>query len=186
MTDSPSFETAAGCKNLPAQGNQPIVTAAARERIAMISTVPRLFPKEGQEQSSSRGWLQRHALSTAELLPIIDEIISALATAHFSAKEIFGIRLALEEAGVNAIKHGHQGRQDRPVFIRYQLSADQILVEVEDQGPGFDPERVPDPLAPENLERPCGRGLLLMKCYTTWISYNQRGNCVTLCKKHSE
>jgi serine/threonine-protein kinase RsbW len=151
----------------------------------MIAPVQHSFGENPWERSGQEGWLQRDARSSGELLAIIEEITTALADAHFSSKEIFGMRLALEEAGVNAIKHGHEGRQSEPVFIRYRVEPDQVLVEIEDQGPGFNPESVPDPLAPENLERPGGRGLLLMKCYTTWLAYNPRGNCVTLCKKRS-
>ena len=58
-------------------------------------------------------------------------------------------------------------------------------VEVEDEGEGFDRSSVPDPLAPENLERSSGRGLLLMRHYLTWMGYNARGNCVRLCKCRS-
>jgi serine/threonine-protein kinase RsbW len=57
-----------------------------------------------------------------------------------------------------------------------------MLVEVEDEGPGFDPGQVPDPTAPENWDKPSGRGLLLMRHFTTWMRYHGRGNRVTLCK----
>ena len=56
-------------------------------------------------------------------------------------------------------------------------------LEVKDEGKGFDPQRVPDPLAPVNLERPGGRGVLLMRHYMTWVRYNRRGNRVMLCKR---
>jgi serine/threonine-protein kinase RsbW len=62
------------------------------------------------------------------------------------------------------------------------VSNHEALAEVQDQGPGFDPEAVPDPMAPENLDRPCGRGLLLIRHYTTWVRYHDCGNLVTLCK----
>jgi hypothetical protein len=58
-----------------------------------------------------------------------------------------------------------------------------VLAEVEDEGPGFDPAAVPDPTDPEYLERPCGRGLLLMHHYLTWLCYLGSGNLVTLCKR---
>jgi serine/threonine-protein kinase RsbW len=151
----------------------------------MITSDPHFTMEGASQDPAPKVWQERAALSTAQILAVIDEITSAMGRSEFTAKEVFGMRLALEEAGVNAIKHGHQGRQDMPVFIRFRVDADQLLVEIEDQGPGFSPEQVPDPLAPENLERPCGRGLLLMKCYTTWLTYNERGNRVTLCKQRS-
>jgi serine/threonine-protein kinase RsbW len=151
----------------------------------MISSLQTSSREQVVERIGRDGWLERQAITTAELLAVIDEITHALTAAHFSPKEIFGLRLALEEAGVNAIKHGHHGRQDKVVAVRYRVSLEEALFQVEDQGQGFDPESVPDPLAPENLERPSGRGLLLMRCYTTWLSYSSKGTCVTMCKKRS-
>jgi serine/threonine-protein kinase RsbW len=67
--------------------------------------------------------------------------------------------------------------------VRYAVGPEEVLGEVEDEGPGFDPERVPDATAPENLEKSSGRGLLLMRRFTTWLRYHGRGNRVTLCKR---
>ena len=53
---------------------------------------------------------------------------------------------------------------------------------IADEGAGFDPCEVPDPTAPENLERPCGRGIMLMRHYMTTVAYNQRGNVVSMSK----
>lgn len=105
-----------------------------------------------------------------------------MASLGFSEKDIFGMRLAFEEALVNSVKHGHRYDPTKKVEIRYRVCHEHALVQVEDQGPGFDPAGIPDPTASENWERPCGRGLLLMRFYMTWIRYNERGNCVTLCK----
>jgi serine/threonine-protein kinase RsbW len=116
---------------------------------------------------------------------VIEDITGAMTRQGFTADEVFGMRLAVEEAVVNAMKHGHQDQPDEPVSVRYQVSPERVLVEVEDRGPGFDPDQVADPLAPENLERPSGRGLLLMRTYTTWMRHNRRGNRVTLCKRKS-
>jgi serine/threonine-protein kinase RsbW len=60
-----------------------------------------------------------------------------------------------------------------------------VRVVVADQGPGFDPCQVPDARADENLERPCGRGLLLMRSYMTRVRFNGRGNVVALFKERS-
>jgi serine/threonine-protein kinase RsbW len=93
--------------------------------------------------------------------------------------------LALEEAIVNGIKHGNQNDRTKRVRVRYQVKAGWVLGEVEDQGQGFDPNQVPDPLALENLDQTSGRGLLLMRSYMTWIRHNPHGNQVTLCKYRS-
>ena len=56
---------------------------------------------------------------------------------------------------------------------------------MQDEGRGFDPEQVPDPLAREILDRPGGRGLFLMWAYMTWVGFNRTGNRVTLVKQRS-
>jgi serine/threonine-protein kinase RsbW len=119
--------------------------------------------------------------SMPEALATIHTVAETMTTLGYVHKEVFGVRLAFEEAIVNAFKHGNRNDPSRSVQIRHRLSAQRVLVEIEDEGEGFDPGQVLDPLAPENLERPCGRGLLLMRSYLTWIRHNRRGNCVTMC-----
>ena len=138
-------------------------------------------PLNGEAQN----WRARQLRVTAEILPAIEDILAALETMAYSAKELFAVRLALEEALVNAIKHGHQGDPSKEVQLRYHLTSNCLVVEIEDQGPGFKPQEVPDPFAPENLDRPCGRGLLLMRNYMTWVRFNSTGNCVTMCRLHT-
>jgi len=104
---------------------------------------------------------------------------------RYPAPDLFGARLALEEAVVNAIKHGHGYDPSKTVRVRLRVTAEDVLIDVEDEGPGFDPADVADPCEPENLERSCGRGLLLIRHYMTWVRYNSRGNRVILCKCRS-
>ena len=105
-----------------------------------------------------------------------DLILQKLRESHFTEKVIFGVRLSLEEALVNAIKHGNGLDRSKNVHVRFTVNQDHLLVEIEDEGPGFRPEDVPDPTAPENLERPCGRGLLLMRSYMTECQFLAPGN----------
>jgi serine/threonine-protein kinase RsbW len=121
--------------------------------------------------------------SVPEIECVLEEVVGRLNRAGFANKDVFGVRLALEEAIVNAVKHGHRGDYSKPVHVRFQVSTEFVMVEVEDQGPGFRPDEVPDPLAPENLDRGSGRGLLLMRAYMSWVRFNDKGTCVTLCKK---
>ncbi len=110
------------------------------------------------------------------------EIERALRDTHFTEHEIFAIKLALEEALVNAIKHGNQMDRDKSVRVAYRVDAAIFEILIADEGPGFDPNDLPDPTAPENLERPCGRGLLLMRHYMSHIEYLGRGNMVFMSK----
>jgi serine/threonine-protein kinase RsbW len=127
-------------------------------------------------------WQTRILHTAEEIVPVIEGILDNLQSAGYCEKETFAIRLALEEALVNAIKHGHRGDPRKEVQLRYHHTPECLLVEIEDQGPGFKREGLPDPCAPGNLERPCGRGLLLMQRYMTWVRFNDAGNRVTMCR----
>src|SRR5262245_52608046 len=106
------------------------------------------------------------------------EVETALRAGRFADHDIFAIKLALEEALVNAIKHGNQLDRAKQVRVAFHVTIDRFEVQITDEGPGFDPGDVPDPTAPENLERPCGRGLLLMRHYMTEVTYTDRGRAV--------
>jgi serine/threonine-protein kinase RsbW len=119
----------------------------------------------------------------AEARRVQEEIEKLLSAAgRFSEHELFGIRLAVEEALVNAIKHGNQMDRAKQVRIRYTLRAQLFEIHIADEGPGFDPADVPDPTAIENLERPCGRGLMLMKHYMSEVAFGPQGNSVRMSK----
>ena len=113
---------------------------------------------------------------------LINRLVDELRPLGYVEKELFGIRLAMEEALVNAIKHGNREDPGKQVRVRYVAAVHQFMIEIQDEGRGFDPEGVPDPLDPENLERPGGRGVFLMRHYMSWVQYNDVGNCVMLCK----
>ena len=118
----------------------------------------------------------------AEARSIQERIEQLLQERQAHDHDIFSIRLALEEALVNAIKHGNQMDRAKTVRISYRFFSDRFECSISDEGGGFDPSEVPDPTAAENLERPCGRGLMLMRHYMSEVAYNSRGNGVTLCR----
>lgn len=118
----------------------------------------------------------------AEARRVQEQIEEALQAAGYTEHDIFAIKLALEEALVNAIKHGNQMDPDKRVFVRYHVTAERFDIRITDEGSGFNPEDVPDPTAIENLERPCGRGLLLMRGFMTEVEYHGRGNVVRMSK----
>jgi len=123
------------------------------------------------------------ASDLGEARRVQNQIEEALRACRYTEHDIFSIRLALEEALVNAIKHGNQMDPSKTVRVVYHVAADQFEVCITDEGPGFDPADVPDPTAPENLERPCGRGLLLMRHYMTEVVYHDRGRAVHMSKR---
>jgi serine/threonine-protein kinase RsbW len=150
----------------------------------MVPFCKEMCPRQaGHCRGDSISWLRRTIHRAEDIVPAIEDLLRGLPSAGFSDKEIFAIRLALEEALVNAIKHGHKYDPNKEVQLRYHLTPECLLAEIEDQGPGFKPEEVPDPCAPENLERSSGRGLVLMRSYMTWVRFNDSGNCVTMCRQ---
>lgn len=115
-----------------------------------------------------------------------ERIIQHLEQLRYDERDLFGIRLAIEEALVNAIKHGNRMDPTKTVRILCKIATHKVRIEIEDQGEGFQPEEVPDPTADENLERPCGRGIMLMRAFMSSIVYNETGNRVVLEKHRSE
>jgi len=89
-------------------------------------------------------------------------------------------RVGLTEALSNAMLYGHADDPSKRVLVQVSLLEGRVEATVKDQGPGFDPSSVPDPTTPENLTRPCGRGLFLMRELLDEVSYNSRGNEVKL------
>ena len=115
-----------------------------------------------------------------------ERILRLLEERAWPERDLFGVKLALEEAIVNAIKHGNGLDPAKSVDIRCEVSKDHLKVIVQDEGSGFDPQDVPDPTMDENLEKPSGRGLMLMRAFMSTVEYNDVGNRVLLEKQRSE
>lgn len=108
------------------------------------------------------------------------EVLNAVEQVLLDKVSRFAVRLALEEAVSNASRHGNSGDPKKKLELRYRVKPGEIVLEVQDEGRGFDPNVVPDPTAEENLEIPSGRGLMLMRAYMSEVSYNDDGNRVTM------
>ena len=111
---------------------------------------------------------------------VIDQLLAALRRAQWNEHEIFGVHLAVEEAVVNAIRHGNRLDENKFVRVNFRLTTERLRVEIADEGNGFDPHKLPDPTDSENLECPCGRGVLLMRNYMNRVEFNDRGNHVIM------
>ena len=110
------------------------------------------------------------------------EIEEALQACAYNDTDIFSIKLALEEALVNAIKHGNQMDPDKKVSVSYQITSNRFDITITDQGPGFNPEEVPDPTLPENIEKGSGRGVYIIKELMTTAQYLGTGNVLSMSK----
>ncbi len=106
------------------------------------------------------------------------QILSGMEEKGFSKDDVFAVHLALEEAFLNAVKHGNKMDPDKTVAIDYTVDHEKVEISIRDEGVGFNPQSVPDPRVGENLYRPEGRGLLLMNAYMHVFEYNEQGNGV--------
>jgi serine/threonine-protein kinase RsbW len=92
-------------------------------------------------------------------------------------------RVGLSEALSNAMLYGNSRDPSKRVLVEIAFQLGRIQARVTDQGVGFDPSAIPDPTRPENLTKPCGRGLFLMRKLMDEVWYNDLGNQVTLVLK---
>lgn len=131
-----------------------------------------------------RNWtLERSIPSNPDICAkLMQSLVDALEDFGWAEREVFGIRMAMEETIVNAIRHGNQCSPDKSVELRITVTDQEFSATVTDQGDGFDPDEIPDPTHDENLERSSGRGLVLIQNYADEVTYNKAGNSVTLKK----
>lgn len=116
---------------------------------------------------------------------IEEQLLSITEGFGYSEESAFAIRLALEEAIVNAHKHGNDGDPSKTIIISYDINEKRAIVRVKDEGKGFEPATVPDPTAPDRISLPTGRGIMLMRAYLDEVRYNKEGNEVQLIKENS-
>ena len=113
---------------------------------------------------------------------IEQSILAQCSAAGFKDNDLFGIKLSLEEALVNAVKHGNHLNPCKHVKVQYRITPQRADFTIEDQGCGFNPGNLPDPTRDENIEMCHGRGILLMRAYMSSVVFNPQGNKVTLTK----
>lgn len=116
---------------------------------------------------------------------IIAALLAEMEAAGWATKDIYGVHLALEEALVNAVRHGNRSDPTKQVDFRCYLADDRLRVEIEDEGAGFNPATLPDPTDEAFLDRPNGRGVLLIRTFMTRVDYQDRGNRVVMEKDRS-
>ena len=111
---------------------------------------------------------------------LLEDLLQQLEAHHWSWRDIFAVHLAVEEALANAIRHGNALDANKHVRFRCWLSPERVRVEIVDEGPGFDPEGLPDPTDASRIGCPCGRGVMLMRAFMSHVEFRDRGNYVVL------
>lgn len=104
------------------------------------------------------------------------ELMDQIESHGFPTSSQFAIKLAFEEAVTNAFVHGNKGLHDADITVEFAVEPEQVLIGVQDRGPGYRPDDIPDPTLEENLHKPSGRGLMLIKTYMTRVWHNDAGN----------
>lgn len=131
---------------------------------------------------------QRRTLSDlrTDVEPVQDEVANALAARGYDTAAAFAIRLALEEALVNAFRHGNRSDPAKKVHFAASIDSREARFEIRDEGPGFDLTAVPDPTDEENLEIPSGRGIMLMRAYMSEVEFLPPGNVLRMVYRRDE
>jgi serine/threonine-protein kinase RsbW len=111
-------------------------------------------------------------------------IVDKITRLGFTSQSQFGIKVALEEALINAIKHGNREHPKKKVRIAVKATPKQLEIVIEDEGPGFNRKHVPDPTLKENLEKCTGRGILLIEAYMTSAKWSNGGRRLKMIKKN--
>ncbi len=119
--------------------------------------------------------------SLSDNIRIIESFIDNAKEKFKLNDDIYGnIMISVTESVNNAIKHGNQNITTKNVSISLLLNESQLKFRIEDEGVGFDYNNLPDPTAPENLEKPGGRGIFLMKHLADEVVFLENGSVVEL------
>ena len=122
-------------------------------------------------------------------IPSLDENIRIVESFIDNAKEKFNldddiygnIMVAVTESVNNAIRHGNKSDKKKNVHLTLSLNDNLIRFIVKDEGIGFDYHNLPDPTSPENIDKPSGRGIFLMKHLSDEVTFKNKGSEVELC-----
>lgn len=119
--------------------------------------------------------------SRPENIAIIERLIDEIRENNAFDEECYGdVLIAMTEAVNNDIVHGNKLHEDKLVVVEYELQERNLYFKITDQGAGFDFENVPDPTSPENLEKPNGRGVFLMRSLADECVFEDDGRIVEL------
>jgi serine/threonine-protein kinase RsbW len=151
-----------------------------------MSSALNLFDLAGEVDENSGPVISLEIGRLAEAYPIAASIGDLMRALDYPPLDIYSVRLTLLEAAANAVQHGIANDPNKRIQIRYVVRPSETVVEVRDEGTGFDPAAVPEPCLDENLHKPSGRGVFLMRVYSNSVSFNPQGNQVTLCRRRSE
>jgi serine/threonine-protein kinase RsbW len=119
--------------------------------------------------------------SKTENIRLVEKFIDGLCEEHKVNQDFYGnILIAITEAVNNAIIHGNQSDPGKNIIVTCKSNSNKLSFLVEDQGGGFDYQNLPDPTSPDNIEKPNGRGVFLMRNLADEVKFNDSGSIVEL------
>ncbi len=119
--------------------------------------------------------------SIPDNIRVVESFIDNAKEKYNISEDVYGnIMVATTEAVNNAILHGNQADESKHVELTLILEEDKAKFVVKDEGPGFDYENLPDPTAPENLEKIGGRGIFLIKNLADEVEFDETGNKIEM------
>ena len=122
--------------------------------------------------------------SSLEQIEAVEEMAERAADKmKFSEEERDSLAIAVTEAVNNAIIHGNKQDRRKRVNLRFDFEGEKLIVKIRDQGTGFNPDKISDPLAPENLLKESGRGVFILSTLMDEVKFNfDKGTEITLVK----
>jgi serine/threonine-protein kinase RsbW len=151
----------------------------------MMATNRWFEPFDRPRQQPTKGW-SRHSVSALGDLPaLLDRVVADVRAAGADSRDETTVTVALTEAVINSLRHGHGGDPAKAVRVCYHITRGHWLAEVVDQGKGFFPQRCLSRSGPQ-ADPGTGRGIPLMTRCLSWLRYTRGGTRVTLCKRLGE
>ncbi|MDP8266574.1 MAG: ATP-binding protein [Candidatus Aceula meridiana] len=118
-----------------------------------------------------------------EIIPqVIDELLGQIDESFFGKNDAFHIKLCLEEALVNAMKHGNKLNPDFTVNLAAEADSEALLITIVNQGDGFEHESIDDPTKEHNLRKPSGRGVFIIKTEMDEVEFFDQGRGLKMTK----
>lgn len=119
--------------------------------------------------------------SVVENITLVEKLIDHVFAEYRVKEDYYGeLLIAMTEAVNNAIVHGNKMDMSKQVLVTFNIEGNEMVFRVEDEGPGFDFNNLPDPTAPENIEKPHGRGVFLMRNLADSCEFEDDGRVCTL------
>lgn len=119
--------------------------------------------------------------SVIENITLVEKLIDEVFAEYQVKEDYYGeLLIAMTEAVNNAIVHGNKMDTSKQVKVTFSVDGNDMVFRVEDEGPGFDYTNLPDPTAPENIEKPHGRGVFLMRNLADSCDFEDDGRICTL------